>query len=182
MELTPFYKVKVVIVGQDPYINKGEAHGLCFSTLDDYLPPSLKNIYRELKRSKEIDEIPTTGDITPWAKRGVLLLNSLLTVKEGRSNSHQGFGWEIFTDRVISELYEKRKGIWFVLWGADAKKKLRVIPEKGPNGIGRNVLLADHPSPMSVNRGGNFIGCDHFREINVFRMAFGLNPIDWNVS
>lgn len=169
---TPFEKVKVVILGQDPYHGPGQAHGLCFSVQDGVsLPPSLINIYKEL--ASDLDcEIPTGGDLQHWADQGVLLLNAVLTVERGQAASHQGKGWERFTDRVVSALNDGRDGLVFMLWGSYAIKKGSVIDR------GRHlVLTAPHPSPLSAYRG--FFGCRHFSSANEWLCEKGEAPIDW---
>jgi uracil-DNA glycosylase len=173
--LTPIENVKVVLLGQDPYHGEGQAHGLCFSVQPGVrLPPSLMNIYKELK----IDlGIPTSqnGCLENWAKQGVLLLNSVLTVEKGRAGSHQGKGWEQFTDRVIEILNEKMQGLVFLLWGAYAQKKGQFI-----HADKHLVLKAAHPSPFSAHQG--FLGCRHFSSANAYLEKQGKSPIDWQIS
>lgn len=174
---TPFAHVKVVIMGQDPYHGKGQAHGLSFSVLPGITPPpSLKNIYKELREDVGIPE-PTHGCLLSWAKQGVLLLNATLTVRAGEPKSHHGRGWERFTDAVIEKLYEREDPIVFVLWGKSAAEKVeRVIHgRKGPHA----VLLAPHPSPYSVHSG--FFGCKHFSKINAYLDSWGKPPIHWTL-
>ena len=172
LQLTPPGSVKAVILGQDPYHRPGQAHGLCFSVSDGVAPPpSLCNIYKEL----QIDigmPIPRTGNLTPWAKEGVLLLNTTLTVREGAPQSHKGRGWEIFTDRIISILDEIDQPIVFLLWGAPARAKRQLI--RNPKHL---ILEAAHPSPLSAYNG--FFGCRHFSKANEFLRANGALPIDW---
>lgn len=172
LEQTQFEDVKVVILGQDPYHGEGQAHGLAFSVPDGILiPPSLRNIFKELQSDLQISP-PKTGDLTSWAKQGVLLLNSILTVEEGKAGSHADKGWEQFTDRVISELVSKGENIVFLLWGAYAQKK---TPVKDSN---RHLFLnAPHPSPLSAHRG--FLGCKHFSQANEYLLKIGRTPIDW---
>lgn len=173
-DLTPFNKVKVVILGQDPYHGEGQANGLCFSVNKDcVLPPSLKNIYKELKDDVGID-IPNHGDLSSWAEQGVLLLNSCLTVEKDKAGSHSGMGWENFTDSVINALNNDLKPKVFILWGKWAESKSVLI-----NGHQHLVLISSHPSPFSVHRG--FIGCKHFSRTNAFLVDKGLSPINWNL-
>jgi uracil-DNA glycosylase len=164
----------VVILGQDPYHNPGQAHGLCFSVNPGVpVPPSLANVYKELHRDIGF-AIPGHGYLLPWARRGVLLLNSVLTVEHNQPGAHQGKGWERFTDRVISLLADADKPLVFLLWGAQAQKKGRAIdPER------HCVLSAPHPSPLSAHRG--FIGCGHFSAANAFLVQRGLAAIDWSL-
>lgn len=172
---TPFEKVKVVILGQDPYHGLGQAHGLSFSVQRGIaLPPSLKNIYKELADEFPDFKFPTSGDLTAWADQGVLLLNATLTVRAHEAGSHQNKGWEIFTDKVISLLSEKREGIVFLLWGAYARKKKALI-----NTSKHHVLEAPHPSPFSVHSG--FFGCNHFKQVNEILVKEGKIPIDWQI-
>ena len=168
--LTDYKDVKVVILGQDPYHGAGQAHGLCFSVREGVeIPPSLLNIYKELKDELGIP-VPSTGDLTPWAKRGVLLLNSVLTVREGQAGSHRGKGWETFTDRAISLVNEKDEPVCFLLWGNYAKSKKPLI--KNPRHL---VLESAHPSPLSCR---GFFGCGHFSACNRF---LGDRAIDWRL-
>lgn len=169
-KLTDYKDVKVVILGQDPYHGAGQAHGLCFSVRDGVeIPPSLLNIYKELKDELGIP-VPSTGDLTPWAKRGVLLLNSVLTVREGQAGSHRGKGWETFTDRAISLVNEKDEPVCFLLWGNYAKSKKPLITN--PRHL---VLESAHPSPLSCR---GFFGCGHFSACNRF---LGDRAIDWRL-
>lgn len=173
--LTPFPQVKVVILGQDPYHGPNQAHGLCFSVLPGVaIPPSLVNIYKELKTDLGIPPA-TTGCLEQWAKQGILLLNSVLTVERGRAGSHQGRGWEIFTDRVISVLNEERRGLVFLLWGAYAQRKGQFIHTDQ-----HCVLKAAHPSPFSAHQG--FLGCKHFSKTNHYLERLGKEPIDWRIA
>lgn len=172
---TPFDQVKVVILGQDPYHGPGQAHGLCFSVQPKMrIPPSLQNIFKELERDLKIAP-PSNGTLTKWAKQGVLLLNATLTVEAHQAGSHQGKGWETFTDRAIQALSEKKTGIIFVLWGSFAQKKAALIDSR------RHLILqAPHPSPLSAHRG--FLGCAHFSQINDRLRSQGVAPIDWNLN
>jgi len=170
---TPFDRTKVVIIGQDPYHNPGQAHGLCFSVRPGAaLPPSLENIYRELAAEyPEKDFLRRNGDLSHWADQGVLLLNATLTVGTD-AGSHQGRGWERFTDAVTRRLAEGREGIVYMLWGSYAQKKASFVDPS------RNLVLAcAHPSPLSAHRG--FFGCGHFRKCNEYLASRGIAPIDW---
>ena len=172
--LTPFDKVKVVILGQDPYHNVGQAHGLAFSVPNGIMPPpSLKNIFKELQSDIGMP-IPTNGNLESWAREGVLLLNSCLTVRANNPASHQGIGWQRFTDAAINALSEKKEHIVFLLWGnyAIAKEKLIDIRK-------HLVLKTVHPSPLSANRG--FFGCRHFSQTNTYLSSNGISPIKWDV-
>jgi uracil-DNA glycosylase len=172
LKFTPFEKVKAVIIGQDPYHGEGQAHGLCFSVKKGVVPPpSLKNIFKELA-SDIGKEIPSHGELTDWAKEGVLLLNAVLTVREGQPTSHAKMGWETFTDRVISELNKKETPVVFLLWGAYAQKKAEIIT----NPIHKK-LISVHPSPLSASRG--FFGCKHFSKTNQLLKSAGLEEINW---
>ena len=172
LKYTSFESTKVVIIGQDPYHGYGQAHGLCFSVKQGVMPPpSLKNIFKELL-SDIGKPIPTHGELTEWAKQGVLLLNNVLTVREGQPASHKGMGWEIFTDRVISELNKKETPVVVLLWGAHAQKKAEIIT----NPI-HYKLSSVHPSPLSASRG--FFGCKHFSKTNEILEKNGLNQINW---
>lgn len=173
--LTPLKDVKVVIIGQDPYHNVGQAHGLCFSVKADVeIPPSLVNIYKELSDDLGC-YIPNNGYLTKWAKQGVLLLNTVLTVRAHQPNSHQGIGWEQFTDAAIQALNKEERPIVFLLWGAPAQKKAAMLDN--PNHL---VLKAPHPSPLSAYRG--FFGCRHFSQTNDFLKKNGIEPIDWQIE
>ncbi len=175
LKLTSFKDTKVVIIGQDPYHGFGQAHGLCFSVKKGVVPPpSLKNIYKELKSDMGF-EIPSHGELTSWAKQGVLLLNNVLTVREGLPNSHKGKGWEIFTDRVIGELNKKETPVVFLLWGANAQKKAEIITN--PKHF---KLMTVHPSPLSASRG--FFGCRHFSKTNEILQKNHINPINWEIQ
>lgn len=171
---TPFDKVKVVILGQDPYHGPNQAHGLCFSVQPGVtLPPSLRNIYKELAADLGIQP-PDHGCLQSWAEQGVLLLNATLTVQHGMAGSHQGRGWEQFTDAIISALNEKREHLVFLLWGSYAQRKGEFIDRQR-----HLVLQAPHPSPFSANRG--FFGCRHFSKANEYLKAHGQEPVDWQV-
>jgi len=172
--LTPFTNVKVVLLGQDPYHGPNQAHGLCFSVQNGIpLPPSLINIYKELKEDLGIPR-SMNGCLVNWAKQGVLLLNSTLTVEQGHPGSHQGKGWEQFTDCAIGVLNAQLRGIVFLLWGAYAQKKGQFID------IDRHYILkAAHPSPLSAHQG--FLGCRHFSATNRYLERLGKSPIDWQV-
>ena len=173
-ERTPFDTVRVVILGQDPYHGPGQAHGLCFSVRPGVrVPPSLENIFKEIQRDLGIPR-PDHGCLTAWADRGVLLLNSVLTVEDGRAGSHQGKGWEGFTDAAIDALNREREGLVFLLWGAYAQRKGQLI-----DGDRHCVLSSVHPSPLSAHRG--FIGCGHFSAANRYLESRGQAPIDWSL-
>ncbi|GAB2503991.1 uracil-DNA glycosylase [Lysobacter humi (ex Lee et al. 2017)] len=173
-DATPFYRVRVVILGQDPYHGPGQAHGLAFSVRPGVpVPPSLANIYAELQRDLGIAR-PDHGCLLPWAERGVLLLNAVLTVEAGHAGAHQGRGWEGFTDHVVDVLAREREGLVFLLWGSYAQAKGKRID------TGRHrVLKAPHPSPLSAHRG--FIGCGHFSTANEYLLRRGGTPIDWTL-
>lgn len=167
--------VKVVLLGQDPYHGPGQAHGMCFSVKKGVpAPPSLKNIFKELMDDVGIPT-PSHGELTSWAEQGVLLLNTVLTVREGQPNSHKGKGWEIFTDRVIRAVNEKDTPVVFLLWGANARAKASLITN--PKHI---LLQAPHPSPLSAHNG--FFGCKHFSKTNEILIKNGLSPIDWTIK
>jgi uracil-DNA glycosylase len=171
---TPFDAVRVVILGQDPYHGPGQAHGLCFSVRPGVRqPPSLQNIFKEIARDPGLPP-PDHGCLTPWAERGVLLLNSVLTVEQGRAAAHQGKGWEGFTDAAIDALNREREGIVFLLWGSYAQRKGQLIDRQR-----HCVLTSVHPSPLSAHRG--FIGCGHFSAANLYLESRGLAPIDWSL-
>lgn len=170
---TPYEKVKVVILGQDPYHEKGQAHGLAFSVMEGTkLPPSLKNIFKELKDDLNL-EIPSSGCLLPWAKQGVLLLNTVLTVREGKANSHKGKGWEGFTDHVIEKLSERKEPVVFILWGNSAISKAKLI--KGNH----ELISSVHPSPLSAHRG--FFGSKPFSRTNAILRGLGQEEIDWEI-
>jgi len=173
-EAAPFDAVKLVILGQDPYHGPGQAHGLCFSVQPGVpVPPSLQNIFAEIERDLGIPR-PDHGCLLPWARQGVLLLNAVLTVEAGRAGSHQGKGWEGFTDAAIEALNREREGLVFLLWGSYAQRKGALI-----DGRRHRVLKAPHPSPLSAHRG--FIGCGHFSAANRYLQQQGKTPIDWRL-
>ena len=175
LKSTPYEQVKVVIIGQDPYHGEGEAHGMCFSVNPGIkIPPSLQNIYKEIHRDLGC-KIPNNGYLLKWAKQGVLMLNSVLTVEKDRPASHKGKGWEIFTDKIIEEINKKDTPVVFLLWGNFAKQKQVLIT----NPI-HLVLTSSHPSPFSVNYGFN--GCGHFSKTNNFLKQNGMAPIDWQIE
>jgi len=176
---TPYSKVKVVIVGQDPYHGPGQANGLCFSVNSGVpFPPSLKNIFKELCDDMKVPT-PTSGDLTPWAEQGVLLLNTTLTVEEKRPLSHQGQGWERLTDAIIEVLCERREPLVFILWGSSAFKKCESIRSKCRFADHHPILSTVHPSPLSAYRG--FFGCGHFSKANELLVQQGQRPIDWRL-
>ena len=173
-DYTPFEKVKVVLIGQDPYHGTGQAHGLCFSVPDGVPPPpSLVNVFKELNSDLGIP-IPQKGNLEKWAKQGVLLLNATLTVQANTAGSHQGKGWENFTDAVIRTLSEKKNGLVFLLWGKYAQSKEKLIDASK-----HFILKAAHPSPLA---GGAFFGCRHFSKTNELLRQQGLEPIDWKLD
>lgn len=173
--LTPLSEVKVVILGQDPYHNVNQAHGLCFSVQPTVeIPPSLENIYKELHDDLGC-KIPNNGYLVKWAKQGVLLLNTVLTVRAHQANSHQNIGWEQFTDAVIEILDQQDRPMVFLLWGKPAQRKKAML--HNPNHL---ILEAPHPSPLSAYRG--FFGCRHFSKTNQFLEEHGLTPIDWQIE
>lgn len=175
LRYTSYSDVKVVILGQDPYHGAGQAHGLAFSVRKGVNPPpSLQNIFKELQTDLGVQP-PHHGELTDWTRQGVLLLNTVLTVREGSPNSHRGKGWEIFTDRVIECLNEREKPMVFLLWGANAKAKRALLTN--PNHL---VLTAAHPSPLSAYHG--FFGCRHFSKANEFLATHGQTPVDWRIS
>lgn len=175
LKYTSFADTKVVIIGQDPYHGAGQAHGMCFSVKKGTPPPpSLQNIFKELNDDLGIPA-PPHGELIPWARQGVLLLNTVLTVREGSPNSHKGMGWEIFTDTVISRLNRKETPVVFLLWGANARNKASVITN--PIHI---KLTAAHPSPLSAYNG--FFGCRHFSKCNEILVRSGQQPIDWRID
>lgn len=170
--LTPFDKVKIVIIGQDPYHGYGQAHGLCFSVPKGVAkPPSLQNIFKELKEDLNINP-PDHGDLSGWAKQGVFLLNAILTVRENTPESHRNIGWEKFTNAAIENLSNKKEHLVFMLWGAYAQEKEKLI-----DNTKHLILKAAHPSPLSANRG--FFGCHHFSKANQYLIANNIDPIKW---
>jgi uracil-DNA glycosylase len=177
LRYTAYADVKAVILGQDPYHGPGQAHGLCFSVKPGVEPPpSLVNIFKELAHEYRPEfAVPHGGYLAPWAERGVLMLNTVLTVRAGQANSHKGKGWEQLTDRVIGLLNERPEPIVFLLWGANARAKKAVIDNPA-----HLVLETVHPSPLSANNG--FFGCGHFVKTNAFLESNGLSPIDWRLS
>lgn len=172
--LTDFNKVKVVILGQDPYHNFNQAHGLAFSVNNCQIPPSLKNIFQELKNNFDDFIIPNHGNLTKWGEQGVLLLNTILTVEAHKPKSHHHLGWQTFSDNIIKNLNQYRNNLVFMLWGADAQKKASLITNKS-----HLVLQTSHPSPFSVNRG--FFGCQHFYKANQFLNNKNFGIIDWQI-
>jgi len=175
LALTPFDSVRVVIIGQDPYHGEGQAHGLCFSVQPGTpFPPSLQNIFKELRADLGLP-IPKQGNLDKWARQGVLLLNAVLTVEEGKAGSHSGKGWEIFTDKVIEELNLRREGVVFLLWGNFAQKKAAQL-----DGTRHTIFTAAHPSPLSASRG--FFGCKHFSKTNEVLRRQGGREIDWSLE
>jgi uracil-DNA glycosylase len=174
LDTTPFEQVKVVILGQDPYHGPGQAHGLCFSVMPGVaIPPSLQNIFAEIERDLAIPR-PDHGCLMPWAQQGVLLLNAVLTVEQGMAGSHQGKGWEGFTDAVVDALNRERDGLAFLLWGSYAQNKGKLIDSRR-----HLVLKAPHPSPLSAHRG--FLGCGHFSKINNWLQQRNESKIDWRL-
>ena len=174
LDATPFEQVKVVILGQDPYHGPGQAHGLCFSVLPGVpTPPSLDNIFKEIARDLGVPR-PDHGCLLPWARQGVLLLNAVLTVERGRAGSHQGKGWEEFTDACVDALNRDREHLVFLLWGSYAQAKGKLIDRQR-----HLVLKAPHPSPLSAHRG--FLGCGHFSRTNDYLRDRGQTPIDWQL-
>lgn len=176
MHLTPLSEVKVLILGQDPYHNEHQAHGLSFSVLPDQreIPPSLQNIYQELHADLGC-AIPNNGYLEKWARQGVLLLNTVLTVRAHQANSHQGKGWEQFTDAIIRAVNEQERPIVYMLWGRPAQKKSAMLDN--PEHL---ILKAPHPSPLSAYRG--FFGCRHFSRANQFLEEHGIAPVDWQIE
>jgi uracil-DNA glycosylase len=183
LDLTPFTDVRVVLIGQDPYHGPGQAHGLCFSVRPGVpQPPSLQNIFREINSDMSDASVPggrpgmniapERGCLAPWASQGVLLLNAVLTVEQGRAGSHQGRGWETFTDRIVERLNAERDGLVFLLWGGYAQRKGSIVDRRR-----HCVLTAPHPSPLSAHRG--YLGCRHFSQTNRWLTARGQAPIDW---
>jgi len=174
-DMTPFESVRVVILGQDPYHGANQAHGLAFSVLPGVkIPPSLRNMYKELAQDIEGFEIPNHGYLDSWASQGVLMLNTVLTVEEAKAHSHAKCGWETFTGAIITELNQRSEPIIFLLWGAHAQKKGQAIDSER-----HHVLTAPHPSPLSARRG--FFGCKHFSMTNKILSSIDQNPIDWRL-
>lgn len=174
LETTPLDKVKVVILGQDPYHQPNQAHGLCFSVLPEVkIPPSLANIYKELHADLGVEPV-NHGYLESWAQQGVLLLNAVLTVEDSNANAHQGEGWEQFTDKIIATVNEQCEHVVFMLWGAYAQKKGAMIDSQR-----HLVLKAPHPSPLSAHRG--FLGCQHFSKANQYLQQYGTQAIDWQL-
>jgi len=175
LKYTPLQSVKVVILGQDPYHGPNQAHGLCFSVLPGVkTPPSLVNIYKELAADIDGFVIPKHGTLTGWAEQGVLLLNTVLTVEQGKAHSHSKWGWETFTDAVVDAVNRYQQGVVFLLWGSHAQKKgMQIDTSK------HHVLNAPHPSPLSAHRG--FLGCKHFSQTNQLLSSQSKSPIDWQV-
>ena len=172
---TEFDQVKVVILGQDPYHGPNQAHGLAFSVRPNVqIPPSLQNIYKELSQDIAGFQIPNHGYLVDWAQQGVLLLNTVLTVEQGKAHSHANFGWETFTDHVIATLNQHTQGLVFLLWGSHAQKKGQFIDRQK-----HCVLTAPHPSPLSAHRG--FFGCHHFSSTNLYLIQQGKTPINWSL-
>ncbi len=175
LSYTDYDDVKVVIMGQDPYHETGQAHGLSFSVKPGTkIPPSLLNMYKELQDDLGC-YIPNNGYLVKWAKQGVLMLNAVLTVREGNANSHRNKGWESFTGAVIEKLNRREKPVIFLLWGANAKEKLSLITNNN-----HYVLSAAHPSPLSASRG--FMGCRHFSKVNKILQSMGEKPVDWQID
>ncbi|PMH10822.1 uracil-DNA glycosylase [Vibrio splendidus] len=174
-DMTPFESVRVVVLGQDPYHGVSQAHGLAFSVLPGVkIPPSLRNMYKELAQDIEGFEIPSHGYLDSWASQGVLMLNTVLTVEEAKAHSHAKCGWETFTDAIIAELNQRSEPIIFLLWGAHAQKKGQAIDADK-----HHVLTAPHPSPLSAHRG--FFGCQHFSTTNKLLSSMDQQPIDWRL-
>lgn len=174
LKTTAYSDIKIVILGQDPYHEPNQAHGLSFSVKKGVVPPpSLKNIYKEINSELGIP-VPNHGELTGWAKQGVLLLNTVLTVRQGQANSHKNKGWEIFTDTVIKKINEREKPVVFLLWGGNAKQKTALITNPQ-----HKILTSVHPSPLSAY--GGFFGCGHFKSANEFLESIGDEPIDWSL-
>ena len=175
LKYTDYHDVRAVILGQDPYHGAGQAHGLCFSVKEGVTPPpSLKNIFKEMQTDLGLAP-PISGELTKWTKQGVLLMNAVLTVREGQANSHKGKGWELLTDAVIKKLNERDKPIAFILWGGNARAKKALIT----NPI-HGIFESAHPSPLSAYNG--FFGCRHFSKVNEFLINNGMDPIDWSLT
>lgn len=175
LNLTPYSNVKIVLLGQDPYHGVGQAHGLCFSVQEGTKqPPSLVNIFKEIRADLDIPMSSTSGNLENWAKQGLLMLNATLTVRAGQAGSHQGKGWETFTDSIISQLSANKQGLVFLLWGRFAQNKAQLI-----DGTKHLILTAAHPSPFSAYNG--FFGCKHFSKTNQYLIQNGKQPIDWHI-
>lgn len=175
LKTTAYSDIKIVILGQDPYHEPNQAHGLSFSVKKGVVPPpSLKNIYKEINSELGIP-VPNHGELTKWAEQGVLLLNTVLTVRQGQANSHKNKGWEIFTDAVIRKINEREKPAVFLLWGGNAKQKTALITN--PH---HKILTSVHPSPLSAY--GGFFGCGHFKSANEFLESIGETPVDWSLE
>lgn len=175
LRYTPYHDARVVLLGQDPYHRKGQAHGLCFSVKKGIAPPpSLQNMYKELHDDLGC-QIPNHGELTKWAKQGVLMLNTCLTVREGKPNSHAGKGWEILTDHIITLMNQKSTPVVFLLWGRNAQNKEKLITNPA-----HLILKCAHPSPLSAYNG--FFGCRHFSTTNQFLLDHNLQPIDWQID
>lgn len=173
MKITPFSKIKAVILGQDPYHEEGQAMGLSFSVpKGKQKPPSLVNIYKEIEKELDV-QMPSDGDLTEWARQGVLLLNTVLTVREHQANSHKGKGWEEFTDGIIRKISEGKKNVVFLLWGGNARSKKTLIDQTK-----HLILECAHPSPLSAYNG--FFGCGHFIKANEYLIKKGILPVDWS--
>lgn len=174
-EQTPLHSIKVVILGQDPYHEFGQAMGMAFSVPKGVkIPPSLVNIYKEIENEYGIKMDRSNGDLTRWAKQGVFLLNTTLTVREGQANSHKDIGWQTFSDDVVREISKQEQPIVFMLWGSFAKSKKEIIEKENDNHL---ILESVHPSPLSVNRG--FFGCGHFKKANEFLERSGVKGVNW---
>lgn len=171
---SPYKNTKILILGQDPYHGENQAHGLAFSVKPGVkIPPSLRNIYKEIESELGIKK-PNNGYLVSWAKQGMLMMNTVLTVREGKANSHKGKGWEKFTDKVIELLNKKKEPMIFILWGNNAKKKKKLIDDSK-----HFIIEGVHPSPLSANRG--FFGCNHFKEVNKILISLGEKEIDWSI-
>ena len=175
LNLTSYKDVRVVLLGQDPYINEGQAHGLCFSVESGLYPPSLKNVFKEIHSELGCYIPSNNGNLTKWANQGVLLLNTILTVEKGKSLSHKDKGWEIFTHEILKKIAEKKTPVVFILWGNWAKNALNGINLKG-----HYILTSTHPSPFSANYG--FFGCGHFKKCNQILTSLNQKPIDWQIE
>lgn len=173
-KFSSYENTKILILGQDPYHGENQAHGLAFSVKPGVkIPPSLRNIYKEIESELGIKK-PNNGYLVSWAKQGMLMMNTVLTVREGKANSHKGKGWEKFTDKVIELLNKKKEPMIFILWGNNAKKKKKLIDDSK-----HFIIEGVHPSPLSANRG--FFGCNHFKEVNKILISLGKKEIDWSI-